>query len=75
MRICLYLRISLRYISVIGVETVPVKFEVSVVLVGKSLKVTIPKEICAHMDLKKGDSVLMWADNSHVILEKKKSSK
>ena len=75
MRICLYLRISLRYILVIGVESMPVKFEVSVVLVGKSLKVTIPKEICTHLDLKKGDSVLMWTDNSHVVLEKKKPSK
>jgi len=52
-------------------ETVPVKFEVSVVLVGKSLKVTIPKEICKHLNLKKGDIVSLWADNSHVILEKK----
>jgi bifunctional DNA-binding transcriptional regulator/antitoxin component of YhaV-PrlF toxin-antitoxin module len=47
-----------------------VKFEVSVVLVGKSLKVTIPKEICKHLALKKGDVVSMWADNSHVIIEK-----
>lgn len=54
-----------------GVQAMPVKFEVSVVLVGKSLKVTIPKEICRHLDLKKGDMVLMWADNSHVIIEKK----
>jgi bifunctional DNA-binding transcriptional regulator/antitoxin component of YhaV-PrlF toxin-antitoxin module len=53
----------------------PVKFEVSVVLVGKSLKVTIPKEICAHLGLRKGDMVTMWADNSHVCLEKKKISK
>ena len=53
------------------VEQMPVKFEVSVVLVGKSLKVTIPKEICAHLGLKKGDSVLMWTDNSHVVLERK----
>ncbi|MEM2099568.1 MAG: AbrB/MazE/SpoVT family DNA-binding domain-containing protein [Candidatus Bathyarchaeia archaeon] len=50
----------------------PVKFEVSVVLVGKSLKVTIPKEVCKHLDLKKGDTVLMWTDNSHLIIEKKK---
>jgi AbrB family looped-hinge helix DNA binding protein len=55
-----------------SVEQMPVKFEVSVVLVGKSLKVTIPKEICAHLGLKKGDIVSMWTDNSHVILEKKK---
>ena len=49
----------------------PVKFEVSVVLVGKSLKVTIPKEICQHINLKKGDKINMWADNSHIIIEKK----
>lgn len=49
----------------------PVKFEVSVVLVGKSLKVTIPKEICQHINLKKGDHISMWADNSHIIIEKK----
>jgi bifunctional DNA-binding transcriptional regulator/antitoxin component of YhaV-PrlF toxin-antitoxin module len=55
---------------VFGVETVPVKFEISVVLVGRSLKVTIPKQICKHLDLKKGDVVLMWADN-HMILMKK----
>jgi len=53
------------------VQPVPVKFEVSVVLVGKSLKVTIPKEICRHLDLKKGNMVSMWTDNNHVILEKK----
>ena len=52
------------------VETVPVKFKISVVLVGRSLKVTIPKEICEHLKLKKGDIVLMWADNTHVIMEK-----
>lgn len=52
-------------------EKLPVKFTVSVVLVGKSLKVTIPKELCEHLDLKKGDSISMWADNSHLILEKK----
>jgi AbrB family looped-hinge helix DNA binding protein len=33
--------------------------------------VTIPKEICEHVNLKKGDMVNMWADNSHVIIEKK----
>jgi AbrB family looped-hinge helix DNA binding protein len=56
---------------VIGVHPLPVKFEVSVVLVGKSLKVTIPKEVCRHLNLKKGDTVLMWTDNSHLIIEKK----
>ena len=49
---------------------VPVKFKISVVQVGKSLKVTIPREICEYLDLKKGDKVYMWVDNKHVIIEK-----
>jgi bifunctional DNA-binding transcriptional regulator/antitoxin component of YhaV-PrlF toxin-antitoxin module len=51
--------------------TLPVKFTVSVVQVGKSLKVTVPKEICEHLGLKKGDSVSMWVDDSHISMEKK----
>jgi antitoxin component of MazEF toxin-antitoxin module len=50
----------------------PVKFEIKVVQVGNSLKITIPKELSRHLELKKGDTVSMWSDNSHVILEKKK---
>jgi AbrB family looped-hinge helix DNA binding protein len=50
----------------------PLKIEVSVMQVGNSLRITIPKEVAAHLDLKKGDKVQFWADNSHVILEKKK---
>ena len=49
----------------------PVKFEISVVQVGKSLKVTIPVEITRHMKIKKGDTVSMWVDNSHIMIEKK----
>jgi AbrB family looped-hinge helix DNA binding protein len=49
----------------------PVKFNVSVVQVGKSLKITIPKEICEYLDLKKGDTVSMWVDDSHLVVEKK----
>jgi hypothetical protein len=70
--ICLYLRISLEYTEVTRLEKMPVKFKISVVLVGKSLKVTIPKELVEHLSLKKGDTVAMWADNSHVVLEKEK---
>jgi bifunctional DNA-binding transcriptional regulator/antitoxin component of YhaV-PrlF toxin-antitoxin module len=36
------------------------------------LRVTIPKELASHLELKKGDSVIMWADNSHVIMEKER---
>lgn len=49
----------------------PVKFEISVVLVGKSLKITIPKEVATHLKIKKGDIVELWVDNNHVIVEKK----
>ena len=49
----------------------PVKFEISVVQVGKSLKVTIPVEVARHLNIKKGDTVEMWVDNGHIILEKK----
>ena len=49
----------------------PIKFEISVVQVGKSLKVTIPIEITKHLELRKGDRILMWVDNKHIIIEKK----
>ena len=50
----------------------PIKLEVSVMQVGNSLRITIPKEVAAHLDLKKGDTVQIWADDNHVFLEKKK---
>jgi AbrB family looped-hinge helix DNA binding protein len=53
----------------------PVKFEVSVMKVGSSLRITIPKEVAGHLGLKKGDTVSMWCDNAHVIIEKKGSKK
>jgi len=49
----------------------PVKFELSVMQVGNSLRITIPKEIAKYMQLKKGDTVELWVDNSRVIVEKK----
>jgi AbrB family looped-hinge helix DNA binding protein len=49
----------------------PVKFEVSVMQVGSSVRITIPKEVAAHLGLKKGDRVSLWTDNGHVVLEKK----
>ena len=55
----------------IGLKEMPVKFEISVVQVGKSLKVTIPVEIVRHMKIEKGDIVSMWVDNSNIIIEKK----
>ncbi len=51
--------------------SLPVKFEIKVVQVGNSLKITIPKEIAKHLNIKKGDVVQLWVDNQHVIVEKK----
>jgi antitoxin component of MazEF toxin-antitoxin module len=48
-----------------------VKFEGSVMQVGNSLRVTIPKEIAKHMALERGDVVELWVDNHSIILEKK----
>jgi AbrB family looped-hinge helix DNA binding protein len=50
----------------------PIKFEVSVMQVGNSLRITVPKEVAQHLQIKKGDKLLMYSDNSHVVLEKKK---
>lgn len=55
--------------------TMPVKFEISVVQVGKSLKITIPVEVARHLGIKKGDTVQLWVDNNHIIAEKKKEEK
>jgi len=49
----------------------PIKFTISVVQVGKSLKITIPKEVARHLELKKGSKVDMWVDNKHLLVEKK----
>jgi len=51
--------------------TMPVKFELSVMQVGNSLRITIPKEIAQHLKIKKGDMVKLWVDNQHIIVEKK----
>jgi AbrB family looped-hinge helix DNA binding protein len=59
---------------VVSVLLMPIKFEISVVEVGRSLKVTIPVEITKYLNIKKGDTVLMSIDDSHIIIEKKKES-
>ena len=42
--------------------------------IGNSLRVTIPKELAQHLNLKKGDILTMWADNSHLILDREKKT-
>lgn len=48
----------------------PIKFDISVVQVGKSLKITIPVEVARHLDIEKGDTVRLWVDNNHIMVEK-----
>jgi AbrB family looped-hinge helix DNA binding protein len=48
-----------------------IKFELSVMQVGNSLRITVPKEVAKHLKLKKGDTVELWVDNNHIIVEKK----
>jgi AbrB family looped-hinge helix DNA binding protein len=52
----------------------PIKFEVSVMQVGNSLRITVPKEVAKHLQLKKGDRLIMYSDNAHVVLEKKEGT-
>jgi len=54
------------------VMSMPVKFEVSVVQVGNSLKITIPKQLAKHLELEKGSKVSLHANNRHIIVEKNK---
>ena len=51
--------------------TMPVKFKLSVMQVGNSLRITIPKEIAAHLKIKKGDIVELWVTDQRIIVEKK----
>ena len=51
------------------------KFELSVMQVGNSLRITIPVEVAKHLDIQKGDVVELWVDNQHIIVEKKQESK
>jgi len=53
----------------------PVKFKISVVQVGKSLKITIPVEVVEYLKIKKGDMVHVWVDNNHIIVEKMENQK
>ncbi len=42
--------------------------------VGNSLRATIPKELAEHLEIAKGDKLVMWADNSHVVIQKEKKA-
>ncbi len=48
----------------------PVEFEISVVQVGNSLRMTVPKPIARAMNLAKGDTVLVSMTNGDMIVRK-----
>jgi AbrB family looped-hinge helix DNA binding protein len=50
---------------------VPVKFKIKAVKVGNSTRMTIPKEITEHLHINAGDTLSVWVDNNHMIVEKK----
>ena len=49
----------------------PIEFEISVVKVGNSLRMTIPKQITKAMKLDKGDVLLVGMTNGDMIVKKK----
>ena len=50
----------------------PIEFKIKVVAIGDSLRVTIPKEICEALKIKRGDTVAMTTNNSEIIIRKAK---
>jgi bifunctional DNA-binding transcriptional regulator/antitoxin component of YhaV-PrlF toxin-antitoxin module len=55
-------------------ELMPVKFTLKAGQVNRSIKVTIPKEICEYLKIKAGNSLEMWAEGKQIIIEKKENS-
>jgi len=49
-----------------------VRFECKVGRVGHSLRVTIPQEIAKALDIKAGETVYVFTDDTRIIVEKKK---
>ena len=49
----------------------PIEFEISVVKVGNSLRMTIPKQIAKAMKLVKGDTLLVSMTNSDMVVRKR----
>ncbi len=49
----------------------PIKFTLKAGLVNKSVKVTIPKEICEYLKVKPGDILEMYVEGKRIVIEKK----
>jgi antitoxin component of MazEF toxin-antitoxin module len=48
----------------------PVEFEIKVVKVGNSLRVTIPKELCKATRIEQGATVIMFLTDGDITLRK-----
>jgi len=53
----------------------PVKFDMKVVKIGSSLRVTIPKQIADYLNIKEGNTLSIYADNSRIIMEREQKTK
>ena len=51
----------------------PIEFEISVVKVGNSLRMTIPKQIAKAMNLKKGDTLIVTMTNGDMVVRKQEN--
>lgn len=48
----------------------PIPFKVKVVRIGASLRITIPKPIAEHLNIKEGDTVILVVENSEIRVKK-----
>jgi AbrB family looped-hinge helix DNA binding protein len=51
---------------------VQIKFKVKAGKVGNSVKITLPTEIKEYMEIKDGDTVILYEEAGRIILEKEK---
>ena len=63
-----YINVANRYMS-----PVPITLKRTVVKIGGSLRLTLPKEIAEMMKVKTGDTVEFLATNGDVVIRKSKS--
>ena len=51
----------------------PVKFKMTLVKIGNSMRITIPKPIVDTLALKAGEELSLYMDDSRIIIEKAES--
>jgi len=52
-----------------------IKFKRKIVKIGGSYRITIPIEIIQTLELKNGDCMDIWLENSKIVMEKSKAIK